>query len=138
MDSKLSLAIREIPFTLWVMTLNRVILVTAISLFLSACGEGENSENGSGDTNQTSGNPITAPVDYLGAVANAKKSTEGKLAIAQLEQAVNYYKIENGSFPKSLDDLLSSDHLSRMPKVPYKTKLSYDPNTGKVDIIAAE
>lgn len=107
-------------------------------LLLAGCeGENQTDSNTSGQSEESNGAAISAPVDYLGAVANAKKSMEGKLALSQLSQAVQNYQIENGKLPASLDALLESDHLSRLPKVPYKTKLSYDSKTGVVDLVAA-
>lgn len=106
-------------------------------LFFWGCGkESQKDSSASGASTESQSNAISAPVDYLGALANAKKSMEGKLALSQLSQAVQNYQIENGEFPISLDALLQSDHLTRLPKVPYRTKLSYDPKTGVVDIVA--
>ena len=115
---------------------NRWVILTLVVSALTFSGCGEEKPEESSESAGTGGSVVSAPVDYLGAVANAKKSSEGKLALAQLQQAIQYYQIENGKFPESLEALLASDHLTRMPKVPYKTKFVYDSKSGKVDLAA--
>ncbi len=50
--------------------------------------------------------------------------------IQNLNYAVNMYKTEFGHYPKSLEDMLGTKHLARVPVAGSGQKLSYDPQTG--------
>lgn len=114
--------------------------IPAILILLAiGCGEpGSNPDSEKETASETGQNPLTAPVDYLGAVANAKKSSEGVLALTTLSKAIQMYQAEEGKLPMNLDELIESGYLTRMPKVPYNTKISYNKETGVLDIVAAE
>ena len=82
------------------------------------------------------GNPVTAPVDYLGAVVKAKKSAEKTVEGAMLTQAVQMFQAQEGRFPTSLDELVAKQYLNRLPPPPYGMRFDYDPKTGKVSVVA--
>ena len=117
------------------MRMLKMSLAAVMILLTSGCGEPESESEKASETGQ---NPLTAPVDYLGAVANAKKSSEGVLALTTLSKAIQMYQAEEGKLPLNLDELIESGYLPRMPKVPYNTKISYDPESGALDIVAAQ
>ena len=50
----------------------------------------------------SSGNPLTAPVDYLGAMGKAQKSASKTVSAAGLDQAVKLFYAQEGRFPKDL------------------------------------
>ncbi len=82
-------------------------------------------------------NPAMAPVGYLEGVAKSKKSAEGKIALASLTQAINQFTTVEGSKPKSFDDLIQKGYLTKVPTPPYGMKFTYDPATGKPDVVMA-
>lgn len=88
------------------------------------------------DLNQnSSGNPVTAPVDYLGAVAKAKKTAEKGVDTAALNQQVQLFYAQEGRYPKDLNELVAMKYLPALPPTPYQMKFSYDPKTGQVKVI---
>jgi hypothetical protein len=103
---------------------------------LSAC---KKSGGGDGSTNapatNTSGNPITAPVDYLGAVGKAKQSSERTLTTLGINQAIQTFYGQEGRYPKDLNELVSRNYLSQLPKPPTGTKFDYNPQTGQVKAV---
>lgn len=114
-----------------------------IGLILSSCSGRQEKETqapekpSTAETSSTeSGNPLTAPVDYLGAVANAKNRMESKLAISSLTQAIQLFKAQEGRLPASLDELVSKQYVRALPQLPRNLKYQYDPNTGQVDLVA--
>ena len=81
------------------------------------------------------GNPITAPVDYLGAVAKAKQLAEKQIDIAQIEKAVMFFHEAEDRFPRDLNELVEKHYLPAIPKAPYGMEIVYDPNTGTVKVV---
>ena len=77
---------------------------------------------------------MTAPVDYLGAVAKAKQSAVKTADVAQLNQAIQMYNAEHGKNPKDLNELVEQKYLPRIPDAPFGMKLEYDPVSGKVSV----
>jgi hypothetical protein len=113
-------------------------VVLVVSLF--AAGSSKQEEVKSSDpatNNYSSGNPVTAPVDYLGAVSKAQQNSIGTIDIASVTSAVNLYQVSEGGYPKSLQELVDTGYLGKIPDAPYGKKLSYDPKTGAVTIVPA-
>ena len=104
-----------------------------------AVGCGENSSTSSSEAtdadSSSSGNPLTAPVDYLGAVGNAKQSAEKTIDTVAINQAIQLFQVENGRFPKDLNELVQSKHLAKIPEAPYGMKIVYDPAIGQAKVV---
>ena len=64
-----------------------ILPVTALGCLLMFTGCGDSSSGSGQGTNSTasSGNPITAPVDYLGAVGNAKQHAVKTIDVAEFK-----------------------------------------------------
>ena len=117
-----------------------------LSLFaVAGCGKKEtppadNSTNKAGAfnnaiSNNSSGNPVTAPVDYLGAVAKAQQSSIKSIDTAYINQAVQQFQAMEGHLPKDLQELVTEKYLVRLPQVPHGMKLEYEAATGKVKVV---
>ena len=81
-----------------------------------------------------SGNPLTAPVDYLGAINKANKFANKSIELAQVTKAMQEFKITEGRNPKDLAELVESGFLAKEPVAPYGMEVHYNPQTGKVTI----
>ena len=105
-------------------------------LALSGCGKKEATTTAS-STNQSnsSGNPLTAPVDYLGAVAKAKKSAETTVETVSLNKAIQEFSVAEGRYPKDLNELVTEKYLPKLPDPPYGMKIDYDPAKGQVKVV---
>jgi hypothetical protein len=111
-----------------------IVVVSSIScLLLAGCGDGG---NGSKPATNESASVITAPVDYLGAVAKGKDASIKTIDVAQLTQAIQMFQAEQDRLPKDLNELVTMDYLKQIPKAPYGKKIVYDANTGKVKVVA--
>ena len=88
--------------------------------------------------NNSSGNPITAPVDYLGAVAKAKKTAIKVTDVATLKHAIETFKSEEERYPKDLKELVGKQYIPALPAPPYQMKFQYDPTTGDVKVVPAQ
>jgi hypothetical protein len=83
-------------------------------------------------------NAVTAPVEYLGAAGRAKTLAEKTVDLASVNQAVQMFVAQEARYPKSLDELIEQQLLSKNPPAPYGMKLIYDPQTGRVSVVKDE
>jgi hypothetical protein len=105
-------------------------------LSVAGCGKKEaQSTASSTNENNSSGNPLTAPVDYLGAVAKAKKSAEKTVEAVSLNQAVQQFSAAEGRYPKDLNELVTEKYLTKLPEPPYGMKIVYDAAKGEVKVV---
>ena len=105
------------------------VLFTAVACLCFFGCEKKPTPKASGD----SGNPLSAPADYLGALSKAKKSADKTTSIVGVDQAVKTFFAEEGRFPKSLDELKTKG--VTVPNPPDGMKWDYDPNTGIVKAV---
>jgi hypothetical protein len=110
-------------------------VTTAAMIALLGCSDDSNS-SGQSTNAASSDNPITAPVDYLGAVGNAKQRAVKTIDIASLTQAIRMFQVSEGRNPKDLQELVSQQYLREIPKAPYGQKIMYDPTNGTVRVVA--
>jgi hypothetical protein len=101
---------------------------------LVGCGEKESQPKQTTNA-PTASSPLTAPVDYLGAVGKAKTFAEKTVDLAQLNQAIQMFVAQESRYPKSLDELKEAKLINEVPKAPYGMKIEYDANTGKVKVV---
>jgi hypothetical protein len=108
------------------------LFVLATAACLAGCGE-KNSNN-SAATNST-GNPLTAPVDYLGAIDKAQQHAVKTVDLVSINQAIQLFQEDRGRLPKDLNELVTERFLGKIPKAPYGSRIDYDPATGKVTVV---
>jgi hypothetical protein len=110
-----------------------ILSAVACLCFLTGCSEQKDSSKSSPAS--SSGNPITAPADYVGAVGKAHKSAQSTLSAVGLDQAIKAFIAEEGRTPQTLQELVTNGNISELPKPPYGMKFDYNPQTGTVKVI---
>jgi hypothetical protein len=110
-----------------------VLPLLAAGLFLAGCGKDESGSTGKTNAS-ASGNPLTAPVDYLGAAGKAKQSANKTVLGAGLDQAIKLFYAETGRFPSDLKEL-APQYVPNIPPPPVGMKYDYDPKTGIVKVV---
>jgi len=108
--------------------------VLAAGLFLFGCSPKEEAPS----STSSSGNPLTAPADYVGAAGQAKKRVERGLSTAGLQQAIQMFQAQEGRFPKTLEELVSKQYLDKLPPAPAGQKYQYNATTGDLRVVAAQ
>jgi hypothetical protein len=106
----------------------------ALGLLASACGdqpEPDLNEN-------SSGNPATAPVDYLGAVNKGRNRAIINAGLLQVNSAINQFKATSSQPPASLQELITEGLLAELPAVPNGMKWQYNPQTGVATVVPAQ
>ncbi len=117
-----------------------------LALCLAGCGEKQSSapptaQTSPGDapatmfTNSSGSNPLTAPTDYLNALGRGKESTIKTVDVARLTQAIQMFNVQEGRYPKDLNELVDKQFINKVPPAPYGLKLDYDPTTGQVKVV---
>ena len=125
-------------------TFSFLLLSLAAGLLLAGCGSSDSSKSAqtTNTTNMTtnatpnyaSGNPLTAPVDYLGAVAQAKKYSEKQIDLAYINHAIQLFSAQEGRLPKDLKELMPN-YIGEIPRAPYGSKIVYDASSGTVKVV---
>lgn len=113
-----------------------IALLIAAGGLLAGCG-GDNKDMTGESTNAASGgagNPLTAPVDYVGAVGAAHKQAQQVVDTTTLQRAVQAFQAGEDRLPESLEELVSSGYMPRLPEAPPGTRFNYDPRTGRVTL----
>ncbi len=80
-----------------------------------------------------SGNPATAPADYVGAVLNAQQHASVRMSIITVSEAVKGFKAFEGRLPNDLEEVA---HMipGGIPDLPAGLSFHYDPETGEVTV----
>jgi hypothetical protein len=86
-------------------------------------------------SNNSSGNPLSAPADYLGALAKGKQTSESVIDTVSLNKSVQLFYAQEGHYPADLDELVKEKYLPRLPAAPYGMKLTYDAKAGEVKMV---
>ena len=112
----------------------RFLFVLALFAFaVTGCGKKEEAPPPAKPA--SSGNPLMAPTDYLGAVAKAKKASEKTIETAAVGNTIQLFQAQEGRFPKDLNELVTKQYLSALPKPPYQMKFDYDAKTGEFKVV---
>lgn len=115
----------------------------ACALFLSACSEKKESstEKNAGTamndavSNNSSGNVLSAPADYLGAAVKAKQSAVKTIDTTALNSAIQQFYVGEGRFPNDLNELVSKKYIPQIPSAPVGMKIEYDKEGGQVKVV---
>jgi hypothetical protein len=112
-------------------------VVLAATLLLTACGKKSAPTSVAKETNPpaSSGNPLTAPVDYLGAVGAAQKTAVRVVDKASIQRAIDMFNAQEDRYPKDLSELIAKHYLPSLPALPRGMKYLYDAGAGKVEVV---
>ncbi len=121
----------------------RSLAVIAAAVAMIGCGKKEPAKESATTpqsfnaaiSNNTSGNPLTAPVDYLGAVAKGQQTAVKTIDVSVLKQAIMLFHEAEDRYPSDLNELVKLGHIRELPKAPYGIRLDYDPKTGTVKAV---
>ena len=102
------------------------------ALILVAIGCGKESPSSSKSESKVGENPLNAPAEYGGALVKAQQKALKTVGGASLDSAIKLFFDQEGRYPKSLNELVSSGTLPKLPTPPNGMKFDYDPATGKV------
>jgi hypothetical protein len=83
----------------------------------------------------SSGNPLTAPADYVAALGKAQKQAQKTLSTVGLDQAIKTFYNDEGRLPKDLNELVTKGTIGQIPPPPRGMKYDYDSKTGIIKVV---
>ncbi len=115
-----------------------VFLSLILGFLLIGCGKKKEPSPSPASTNASSGldNPLNAPANYLGGLAQAQKLAVKTVDIASINRAIQAFQASEDRYPKDLNELVTSRYLPKLPDPPYGYQLVYDPQTGQIRVVA--
>jgi hypothetical protein len=113
------------------------VTLLAIAVWLIGCGKKDPAPVPPATNQPISGNPITAPVDYLGAVNQAQKHAVKVVDTVQVQQAVQQFHAAEDRYPRDLAELVKEGYLPKIPPLPAGMKYQYNPTTGQIKAVPA-
>ncbi len=81
------------------------------------------------------GGAATAPLDYLAAQGQAKRTSQKVVDLAQVQQALKLFEAAEDRRPRDLSELVKAGYLAAVPQPPPGQVLRYDPATGEVRMV---
>jgi len=113
-----------------------LLLFAALALLTAGCSKKETAQAAKPtNSSYSSGNPITAPVDYLGAVGQAKRLAEKTVSRVSLDKDIQLFHEAEGRYPKDLNELVKEHYIPAVPQPPYGMKFDYNPATGQFRVL---
>jgi hypothetical protein len=111
------------------------LLVLGAGILISGCKPKADSARSPATNAPKSGNPITAPVDYLGVVVKAQQNSARTIDLTSLTQAIQLFNAQEERFPQNLNELVTQRYLGRLPAPPPGMKFDYNPQTGQLKVV---
>jgi len=108
--------------------------VTLFPLVIGLLGSACSKQSEPNINENSSGNPVSAPVDYLGAVNKGRKKAMIDTGLMQVNSALNQFKATKLKPATSLQQLISEGLLAELPQLPAGMKWQYDPQTGEASV----
>jgi len=97
-----------------------------LGALLAGCGENPGTPAQS--------NPAAAPADYLKSAAKSEQRAIKTVDTAALNKAIEMFYVQEGRFPKDLDEVVEKKFIPEIPPAPAGMKIVYDAKAGIVRI----
>lgn len=111
---------------------------TPLTLMVVACALSAGcGRKDAGKPEGNSGNPITAPLDYLAAQGRAKQVAIKVTSTAEITSAVQKFQAMEDRLPRDLHELVQQHYLQAVPQAPRGQVFAYNPADGSVRTVAA-
>lgn len=112
----------------------KTLLIPSVVVGVLLVGCGDNSSKSGSSTNSSGGSLVTAPVDYLNAAAKSEQRAVKTIDVTSLNKAIEMFNVQEGRFPKDLDELVAMKYMAQIPTPPFGSKIVYDAKTGTAKI----
>jgi len=108
-------------------TLHAILTTATAMVLLTGCSNNASPGSASATTS-------TNPADINNPLVNAKRTADKTLDVSYLNQAVQLFNVQEGRYPKTLDEL-TPKYVSQLPTPPLGYKLDYDATKGEVTAV---
>jgi hypothetical protein len=103
------------------------LLLVAAALVLGGCGKEQNSP-------PPAATPANAPAGYVGTLARGEQLAVKTVDVTSLNENIRLFNVQEGRYPKDLDELVAKQYLGALPHPPAGMKFVYDAAQGKVTV----
>jgi hypothetical protein len=103
------------------------LMLVAAAVFLGGCGKEDNSP-------PPAATPANAPAGYVGALVRGQQVAVKTVDVTSLNENVRLFNVQEGRYPKDLDELVSKQYLGALPAPPAGMKFVYNAAEGKVSV----
>lgn len=119
----------------WYSEFGHTALVIAGLLFFSGCSKKSEPAAGATNASAPSGNPLTAPVDYLGTIAKAQQTAVKTVDLVSVRKAIELFYAQEDRYPQDLNELVTQRYLRSLPALPAGMRYQYNPQNGQLQAI---
>jgi hypothetical protein len=117
----------------------RGLIVVAAALVLIGCGKQQNSPlPASAPPAAAPAPPATPPPTanngYLGTLVKGQQKAVKTIDVTSLNEELTLFNVQEGRYPKDLNELVTQHYIPYLPQVPAGMKLVYDAAQGKVSV----
>src|SRR5688500_6050205 len=117
------------------MTQSGYYMLIAGLLLFSSCSRKSETAGAATNAPAASGNPLTAPVDYLGTVAKAQQSAVKTVDLVSVRKAIELFHAQEERYPQDLNELVTQRYLRSLPALPAGMRYQYNPQNGQLQAI---
>jgi hypothetical protein len=107
-------------------------VIPLVLLLLTGCDESSKLTRSAPSADRSGA--ASAPADYLKSAGQAKQRAVKTIDVAAINKAIESFYVQEGRFPKSLDELEDKAFVRAVPLPPAGMKLNYDTNDGVVTL----
>ena len=107
-------------------------VVLLLTVLLSGCNDGKQPVEKTSSSDDA--NVASAPADYLKSAAQSQQKAVKTVDVVAINKAVEAFYVQEGRFPKSLEELEDKGLMRALPLPPPGMKLNYDTNSGVVTL----
>jgi hypothetical protein len=100
------------------------LILAVAGLIASGCGKLESAA------------PASAPTGYVGALVKGQQTAVKTIDATSLNQDIQLFNVQEGRYPKDLDELVTKNYIGQLPDAPIGMKLVYDAAQGKVSVVS--
>ena len=111
-----------------------LLLTATLGVWLVGCSEKSDKPPQTTNAATSDGNPLNAPANYLGGLAKGQQSAVKTVDVTSLNQAIQLFNVQEGRYPKDLNELVEKKYIPKIPDAPYGMKIVYDSAKGEVKV----
>lgn len=111
------------------------LLCLVAGLVLAGCGKDEKTSTTTTTVttvNNTPPPPAPAGNGYVGTMVKTQQAAIKTVDVTSLNEEVQLFNVQEGRFPKDLNELVTKEYIGKLPPAPAGMKLVYDAVQGKV------
>jgi hypothetical protein len=109
------------------------LMMVAAALALNGCGNKPSTPPATPAATPAT-TPAAAPGGYVGTMIRGQQLAVKTVDVTSLNEEIQLFNVQEGRFPKDLNELVTQHYLGALPAPPIGMKLVYDAQQGKASV----